>query len=147
MIDLQIASTMPTPSIADIEPWIHASLSSTIKQAEITIRIVDEAESAQLNQTYRHKHGATNILSFNYDPLPESGCDLLGDLVICAPVVAREAQMQKKSLQAHWVHLIVHGSLHLQGYDHVKPDDAKIMEHKEIQVLAALGYSNPYEGA
>lgn len=147
MIDLQVLSTAPMPNATDIEPWIQAALSPDIKYAEITVRIVDEAESAQLNQTYRHKQGPTNILSFNYDPLPESGCDLLGDLVICAPVVAREAREQNKTLLAHWAHLIVHGSLHLQGYDHIKTADAEIMENKERQILAKLGFQDPYEGA
>ncbi|MDY6978967.1 MAG: rRNA maturation RNase YbeY [Pseudomonadota bacterium] len=133
------------PSEADIQRWVSAALlAEQRKQAELTVRIVDEAESAELNGQYRHKSGPTNVLSFPFECPPEVELDLLGDLVICAPVVQREAQEQHKEEQAHWAHMVVHGTLHLLGYDHLQQDEAEAMESREISIMEELGYTNPY---
>lgn len=145
-IVLQIATrAKKIPSRYYLQRWACAALASQRKTAELTIRIVDSKESAKLNQTYRHKPGATNVLSFPFESPPGIALPLLGDLVICAPVVAAEAIAQNKPLLAHWAHMVVHGVLHLLGYDHVKKIDAEKMEKLEIKILAQLGYPNPYE--
>ncbi|MDZ7662225.1 rRNA maturation RNase YbeY [Thiohalophilus sp.] len=133
------------PSDADIQRWVSAALQAEQRQdAELTVRIVDEAESAELNEQYRHKSGPTNVLSFPFECPPEVELDLLGDLVICAPVVQREAQEQGKLEMAHWAHMVVHGTLHLLGYDHLQQDEAEEMENREISIMKELGYANPY---
>ena len=108
----------------------------------MTIRVVGMAEGAALNETYRHRKGPTNVLSFPYEDTTDTALPLLGDLVICAPVVMREAKEQDKPPQAHWAHLTVHGSLHLLGYDHEEAEQAEIMEGLEKDVLAGLGYAD-----
>ena len=110
--------------------------------AEITIRVVNAAEGRNLNSAFRGKDFATNILTFSYH---EAACEALrGDLVLCAPVVAREARAQGKSLADHYAHLTVHGALHLAGYDHEQEAEAEIMEARETEILAALGVADPY---
>ena len=117
--------------------WIRHALEN---HAEITVRIVDAAEGQALNRDYRHKDYATNVLTFAYTEQP-----LAADLVLCAPVVMQEAAHNRKSLQAHYAHLIVHGSLHAQGWDHETGlEDAQAMEAREIAILARLGFENPY---
>lgn len=111
---------------------------------ELTIRFVDKKESADLNEQYRHKKGATNILSFSFDAPAEVELNLLGDLIICSDVVRKEAKEQKKEELAHWAHMVVHGTLHLLGYDHLSDEQASIMETKEIKILSQLGYTDPY---
>ena len=113
--------------------------------SEVTLRLVDEAESQALNHQYRGKDKPTNVLSFPFEAPAGITVPLAGDLVICAPVVAREAAEQDKASEAHWAHMVIHGLLHLQGYDHVEDSDAEVMEALEIRLLAELGYSNPYE--
>ena len=116
-------------------------------QAEVCIRVVDSDESRQLNHSYRDKDKPTNVLSFPFtvpDNIPIDST-LLGDLIICAPLVAEEAMQQGKESIAHWAHLVIHGILHLLGYDHIEDNDAKIMETIEIELLEQLGYPNPYE--
>lgn len=116
-------------------------------QRELTIRVVGAAESRKLNRTWRGKDKPTNVLSFPALPVGNGRHELvpeLGDLAICAPVVAREAREQGKPAQAHWAHMVVHGVLHLLGYDHEVDRDAQIMEAREADILAGLGYSNPY---
>lgn len=145
-IDLQNASGVRTvPLRREFKRWASATLQHLAPEhlrSRLSIRIVDEAESAELNQHYRHKQGATNILAF---PVPEGLPDaLLGDLAICAAVVTREATEQKKSLDAHWAHLTVHGVLHLKGYDHEEPQAADAMETLEKTILEQLGYQDPY---
>lgn len=110
---------------------------------ELCIRIVDAQESAQLNEHYRHKAGATNVLSFPSDVrLPD--LTLLGDLVICAPIVVAEAEAQTKAQDAHWAHMVVHGVLHLLGYNHIGDHEAEVMESKERVILSRLGFGDPY---
>lgn len=126
------------PSRADFRRWARAALEGG---GQVTIRLVDADEGQELNREYREKDYATNVLSFPYETEPR----LLGDLVICHPVVVREAQAENKPLDAHYAHLVVHGMLHLQGYDHETSDeDAEIMEQEERIVLAKLGYPDPY---
>lgn len=124
------------------QQWIKSALD--YQEAHITLRLVDSDEGQMLNQSYRGKNYATNILSF---PYPELGNEesVYGDLVLCVPVVEKEASEQNKSLEAHAAHLIIHGTLHLQGYDHQNEEEALIMEEREIFLLSHLGYSNPYE--
>ncbi len=123
--------------------WIEAALQQDFRQLEQTIRIVGEAESRDLNQRFRAKDAPTNVLAFPADAeLLEYDC--LGDLVICAPVVSTEAAAQGKSDEAHWAHLVVHGMLHLQGYDHQQAADTREMESLEIKILDTIGFANPY---
>lgn len=111
---------------------------------ELVIRIVGREESAELNQSYRGVSGPTNVLSFPFEPPPQIETSYLGDLVICAPVVAKEAAEQKKEHLRHWAHLVIHGILHLLGYDHQRDSDAGVMEARETELLARLGYPDPY---
>ncbi len=144
-LDLQVASAAPDlPSEAQFRAWCELALRQR-PESELTIRLVDEAEGLELNSTYRHKDYATNVLSFPAD-VPDELLDipLLGDLVICAPVVAREALEQRKPLQAHWAHLVIHGCLHLLGYDHIDDAEAEEMETLERELLAELGHPDPY---
>lgn len=133
------------PSAAQIERWTQAALAGRAEAPELTIRIVDEAEIAALNEAYRGKSGPTNVLSFPFEAPPGVDLPLLGDIIICAPVVAHEAEAQRKPLEAHWAHMVVHGCLHLLGYDHIDPQEAELMEGLEIELLSGLGYANPYQ--
>lgn len=130
------------PLVKDIRRWALAVLDGRCSAAEMTVRIVDEEEAARLNSTYRHKRGATNVLSFasGEKNVPE----YLGDLVICAPVVTREAREQHKTPAAHWAHMVVHGTLHLLDYDHRDNAEAAVMERLETHILAGLDYPDPY---
>jgi probable rRNA maturation factor len=134
------------PEEDDIRRWIEAVLETEAYTAdvELTVRVVDEDEMAALNTRYRHKTGPTNILSFPFEAPPGVELNLLGDLVIAAPVVKQEAREQGKTESAHWAHMIVHGTLHLLGYDHQDTVEAEDMEAREIRILKQLGYSNPY---
>lgn len=145
-LDLQIASeAADLPSEAQLRAWCALALRQRSADSELTIRLVDEAEGRELNNTWRHKDYATNVLSFPAD-VPDELLDipLLGDLVICVPVVEREAQEQAKTLDAHWAHLVIHGCLHLLGYDHIEDEEAEEMEALERELLAELGYPDPY---
>lgn len=145
-LDLQIASQAPgLPSEVQFRHWCELALRQRQNDSELTIRLVDETEGRELNRTWRHKDYATNVLSFPAD-VPDELLDipLLGDLVICAPVVTREAAEQGKSAQAHWAHLVIHGCLHLLGYDHIEDEEAEEMEALERELLAELGHPDPY---
>jgi probable rRNA maturation factor len=144
-IEVQVVFSSPgQPDKEQIQQWVDAALQGYNRDTEIVIRIVDVHESAQLNKQYRHKPGPTNILTFPAD-IPEGiGLNLLGDLVVCAPVVEREALEQQKLLSHHWAHIIVHGVLHLLGYDHIENNGAEVMENMEIDILKTLNINNPY---
>lgn len=150
-IDIQVATDCAElPSSPLLTKWVELA-TRQYQNAEVVIRLVDETESAELNETYRQKSGPTNVLSFPFespDGLPKDALpdDFLGDLVICAPVVLNEAVQQDKKALEHWAHMVVHGCLHLQGYDHINADDAEVMEALEIKLLNSIGISNPYEG-
>lgn len=144
-LDLQLASDAPAiPDSKQFQLWLEAALLPFVEEAEVTVRVVDEAESQQLNHSYRGKEKPTNVLSFPFQCPPGIEMSLLGDLVICAPVVASEAHEQSKTTDAHWAHMVVHGCLHLLGFDHIKDDEAEQMEAEEIQILQQLGFANPY---
>jgi len=132
------------PDRQQIQLWVDTALDDYDHDTEIVVRIVGVEESAELNEQYRHKSGPTNILSFPVDVPEGIELDLLGDLVICAPVVEKEALEQDKPLAHHWAHIIVHGVLHLLGYDHIDDDEAELMENKEIAILNKLHINNPY---
>jgi len=150
-LDLQLATECAElPTLAQFEQWVIAALAGTRECAELTIRIVNQIESATLNREYRGIDRPTNVLSFPFELPPgiapdDPIADLLGDIVICAAVVEREAQEQQKTLIAHWAHLVVHGVLHLRGYDHLNDDEAEQMETLETQILSDLGFPSPYD--
>ena len=145
-VDLQIATenleSLPTEE--QIVQWATAAVQPEGDEVEMTVRIVDEAESHELNLTYRGKDRPTNVLSFPFECPDEVELPLLGDLVICRQVVEREAVEQEKPLMAHWAHMVVHGSLHLLGYDHIEDDEAEEMESLETQIMQGLGFDDPY---
>lgn len=144
-LDLQVASEHNAPGEAQFRQWCELALRQRSADSELTIRLVDEPEGRELNRTWRQKDYATNVLSFPAD-VPDELLDipLLGDLVICVPVMEREAAEQGKSLQAHWAHLVIHGCLHLLGYDHMEEEEAQEMETLERTLLAELGHPDPY---
>jgi probable rRNA maturation factor len=145
-IDIENVSSIDSiPGDESIITWAKQALDEKHKNAEISLRIVDIDESLYLNKEWRNKDSATNVLSFPVGEIIEHAPNLLGDIVICAPIVEQEAKQQGKTSEAHWAHLITHGILHLQGYDHEKDDEAAIMETKEILILEKIGYANPYE--
>lgn len=146
IIDLQIACEQETglPIAEQIEQWATAAVQPQSDEVEMTVRIVDEAESHALNLNYRGKDRPTNVLSFPFECPDEVELPLLGDLVICRQVVEREAQEQDKPVMAHWAHMVVHGSLHLLGYDHIEDDEAEEMESLETQIMTGLGFADPY---
>ncbi len=146
-VNVQIASRAHgLPSAAQLKVWAQAALSGMEGVPELTVRVVDEAESAELNRTFRRVSGPTNVLSFPFEPPSPVQMSLLGDVVICAPVVEMEAQEQNKIVDAHWAHMVIHGTLHLMGYDHENDVDAARMESEERRILAGLGFSDPYAG-
>jgi probable rRNA maturation factor len=144
-IDVQYAiGAEGIPAPEQLRHWVDCALQGQRPGAELALRIVDAAEITALNRQYRGKDGATNVLSFPFDPMPGVETAQLGDIVICAPVVAAEAVAQGKSLEAHWAHIVIHGVLHLLGHDHHGEQQAQEMETLEIRLLAALGYPDPY---
>jgi probable rRNA maturation factor len=153
LLDLQEASAEPgCPGVGELSRWAGAALEGRRERAELTIRIVDEAESRDLNLSYRGQDKPTNVLSFPFDLPPGMDPDdpvalLLGDLVLCAPLVHREALEQGKEPAAHWAHLVVHGVLHLLGHDHGEEAQAQAMEALETVILGRLGFPPPYEQA
>lgn len=144
-VELQIAThakTLPHPS--QFREWVSVTLWKRVDTAELVIRIVDEEEITQLNEQYRRKSGPTNVLSFPYEPTPGIASRYLGDVVVCAPIVAAEAEEYDRELLAYWAHMVVHGVLHLLGYDHQLEDEAAEMEGVETDILVKLGFSPPY---
>lgn len=152
-IDLQWGiEPQSLPTLEQCTEWAKAALQGELayQAVEMTVRIVSADESQELNRDYRGKDKPTNVLSFEFEQPPglvDLGEELpyLGDLVICAEVVTREAKEQEKSAKAHWAHMIVHGTLHLQGYDHIEEDEAEEMEVLETSIMKDLGFENPYE--
>ena len=146
-VDVQTACNEPVPEESEIRGWIAAAFADQTPrdQVEITVRLVNRAEMSTLNQTYRSKAGPTNVLSFPAGLPDELALPLLGDIVICASVVEAEASAQDKDLKAHWAHMVVHGTLHLLGYDHIEEEDAATMESLESAILHRLNYDCPYE--
>lgn len=147
ILDLQIAcSTEQLPEPHDFQVWLDAALAEQKNEPqEITVRIVSEQESQTLNQQYRGKDKPTNVLSFPFEAPPGISMNLLGDLVICADIVKAEASAQNKALLDHWAHMVIHGTLHLLGYDHENDTDADLMEQLEINLLAKLEIDDPYQ--
>ena len=149
-VEVQISlsdKTIWLPERGALEQWIGLALADRLTQAIVGIRIVEIDEIRQLNQQYRRKNSPTNVLSFPYS-LPDvvkQAVPVLGDIVLCAAVIVTEAQQHHKPLSAHWAHLVMHGLLHLLGYDHGTEAEAKIMENLEIDLLHQLGFANPYE--
>lgn len=162
-LDLELQNPLSydtVPSLSDCQNWVSSTLEIIDRSvsSSLVVRFVDEEEGTELNYTYRNKNQATNVLSFP-DEMPDFSADIpelaeeisqqglsdyLGDLVLCEPVVLKEALEQKKGLQQHWAHLIIHGTLHLNGYDHIEDDEAERMEALEIKILKGLGFDNPY---
>lgn len=144
-VSVQRISRQPAPDRHRLARWARQALSGRLGEAALTIRIVDDPESAALNARWRGKQGPTNVLSFPAGAMPESHRDFLGDLVIAAPLVAREAARRRQPAEAHWAHLVVHGTLHLLGLDHQETAAAEQMEAIEREILARLGYPDPYQ--
>lgn len=148
-VDIQCASEEPVPEEDDLRRWITAALSGRIPadkpHPEVSLRLVDREEMAQHNKTYRGASGPTNVLSFPAQLPTELNLPLLGDIVICVPIVREQAAAQHKSWDAHWAHMVVHGTLHLLGYDHTQEEDANAMEALETAILAKLDYPCPYQ--
>ncbi|EOI3456667.1 rRNA maturation RNase YbeY [Cronobacter turicensis] len=146
ILDLQVAceDTAGLPDEAQFQTWLNAVVPQFQEESEVTVRLVDEAESHDLNLTYRGMDKPTNVLSFPFEAPPGIEMPLLGDLSICRQVVEREAREQEKPLAAHWAHMVVHGSLHLLGYDHIEDDEAEEMEGIETEIMLALGFDDPY---
>lgn len=145
-VDVQVAGTRSgLPGVAKIRHWARSALAGRRRDAEVSIRIVDAAESQVLNRQYRGQDKPTNVLAFPAELPPELGLPLLGDLVICREVVEAEAAAQAKPPDAHWAHMVVHGTLHLVGYDHESAAEAEAMEALETEILAELGWPDPYQ--
>lgn len=148
-ISIQNEKSYPLPDEQAISRWINRAIQQSghtvpESQRHILIRIIDKIESAELNHHFRHRTGPTNILSFpdqDFDGIP---ADSLGDLAICAELVEEEAKIQQKTNTAHWAHLIIHGTLHLLGFDHIEPQEATHMEALEIDILQSFNFNNPY---
>lgn len=137
------------PTLSQLQRWINSVFQFipffSYGDSELTIRFIDKEESIELNKTYLHKNGPTNVLSFPDEFIPGFSSTSFGDLAICAPLVDEEAKAQNKTLESHFAHLIIHGFLHLLGYDHIGKKESKEMEGLEIKILFKLGYENPYE--
>lgn len=158
MIELELQNPYDfdtIPKFQELQRWSNAALQQPDNSVSLVIRVVNEEEGIALNQTYRNKNSATNVLSFPYE-VPDYAVDIpelqdaysqqhLGDLVLCEKIISDEAKAQNKIAEHHWAHLIIHGVLHLQGYDHINQDDALKMESLEIKILESMGFENPYD--
>ena len=153
MIHLDLQSTLNdeisqqtgVPSDVLFESWVKVAIGDAVDDPELKIRIVDSEEIQALNRDYRGKDKPTNVLSFPFESPPGIELSLLGDIIICAEVVLNEAEEQNKAIEAHWAHMVIHGVLHLLGYDHIEDVEAEEMEGLEITILTGLGYTNPYQ--
>jgi probable rRNA maturation factor len=143
-LDLQRACEGDVPEEKDFQRWVDAALAEISEDCELSVRLVEIEEGAELNSNYRGKTGPTNVLSFPFEAPITMEPRLLGDLVICRTVVESEAQQQNKVVNDHWAHMVVHGCLHLLGYDHIKTDEAEQMEALEKTILQSLNIDNPY---
>lgn len=149
-VDLQLAceNEQAIPELSQLEQWVTATIIAASEQpvemTELTVRIVDTEESQQLNDQYREKNKPTNVLSFPFQNPPGITLPLLGDLVICKAVVEKEATEQQVPLISHWAHMLIHGTLHLLGYDHIEDDEAEAMESIETKLMIELGFGDPY---
>jgi probable rRNA maturation factor len=149
-VDLQVASEeqQSLPELIQLESWVTAAITAVStplpEMSELTVRIVDAEESQALNHQYRGKDKPTNVLSFPFQNPPGITLPLLGDLIICKSVVEKEAIEQHKLLISHWAHMVIHGTLHLLGYDHIEPEEAETMERIEADLMIELGYNDPY---
>ncbi len=147
MMELEIQREIDDPAVPDdarIESWVRQALGDDTA-VMLNLRIVDLAEGWALNRDWRGKDYPTNVLSFPAAVPPLEGLRVLGDVVLCAPVIVREAIEQGKSPEAHWAHLVIHGVLHLLGFDHTHGPEAERMEAREVALLSGLGFPNPYE--
>ena len=145
IVDVQSVYDGEHPDEKQFQQWAEAALQELDEDCELSIRLVDSEESAELNSNYRGKENPTNVLSFPFESLVPIEPRLLGDLVICVPVVEKEASEQHKALECHWAHMVVHGCLHLLGYDHIENSEAEVMESLEINILHSLNMGNPYQ--
>jgi len=137
-----VSNSGDVPAEDEITKWLLVALEQ--EDVKLTVRLVDEDEMSGLNNRYRHKHGPTNVLSFPFEDPPGTHSGILGDIVICAPVVRREANEQNKTQFSHWAHMVIHGAMHLQGYDHEDEQDAIKMEARETRAMIQLGFPAPY---
>jgi probable rRNA maturation factor len=145
IVDIQMASASEeAPDPQSIERWVSAAIGNRRKSTELSVRIVDNEEGQLLNQQFRGSSGATNVLSFPFENESPEPLSLIGDIVVCAPIVAKEAAEQNKALNAHWAHMIIHGVLHLLGYDHQNDTEANAMEALETEIMQGLGFPPPY---
>ncbi len=135
-----------TPANKELRRWMSHALDEQEKAVTVTLRIVDREEAQALNARWRGQQHATNVLAFPLGCTLGSGSILVGDIVICAPLACEEARQQGKTLAAHWAHLVIHGALHLRGFDHIDAQQATQMERLECELLAALGFPDPYQG-
>ncbi len=147
-INLDVQYELDAPGLPEedlVRRWVAAVLNGYDKpEVDVVVRIVDEAEITVLNREFRGKDAPTNVLSFPAEAMPGVDHDMLGDVVVCAPVVVEEAVVQHKDLEAHWAHMVIHGVLHLSGYDHIDDSDAEKMESKETAIMQGLGYADPW---
>ena len=145
IVDIQMASASEeAPDPQSIERWVSAAIGNQRESTELSVRIVDNEEGQLLNQQFRGSSGATNVLSFPFENESPEPLSLIGDIVVCAPIVAKEAAEQNKALNAHWAHMIIHGVLHLLGYDHQNDTEANAMEALETEIMQGLGFPPPY---
>ncbi|AEW44431.1 conserved hypothetical protein, Predicted metal-dependent hydrolase [Serratia symbiotica str. 'Cinara cedri'] len=146
ILDLQIncKNINDLPDKTYFQHWLETVIPQHLKKTEITVRLVDIAEINALNLTFRKNNKPTNVLSFPFEPPPGIMIPLLGDLIICQQIVEQEAKEQHKILEAHWAHMVIHGSLHLLGYNHIEEHEAIEMESLETKIIQKLGYPDPY---
>lgn len=145
-VEMQFASDSKNiPDHQKFQYWVDTVLRDDSQNSEVVIRIVDEGEMIEFNEQYREKQGPTNILSFPFEAPDSVESSLLGDLLVCAPILENESELQNKKLEDHWAHMIIHGVLHLVGYDHMDDVEAEVMEALEINILKSININNPYE--